>query len=259
MDSFYSVLKHRAELTALVFVHGFDVPLSQAVLRARVAGSLQEAAVALGVPLIEVETDLRAFSDRYVQWDEFHGAALASVGHLLSTQFRRIYVPATTTYAALVPLGSHPLLDPLWSTEQIEFVHDGCEATRLEKLEKLAACEPARRWLRVCPKNDGGAYNCGRCEKCVRTMTALRVLGVAKRFSSLPELDAAAVRRIARLRLRGRVTEADWRNYGYRLAQTRKDRPVARAVRLALLQSEARKLGRSLRATVRKRRARVKQ
>ena len=38
------------------------------------------------------------------------------------------------TYAHLGPLGSHPLLDPLWSSEDVELVHDGCEATRLDKL-----------------------------------------------------------------------------------------------------------------------------
>ena len=252
VDSFYSVLKHRSELTALVFVHGFDVPLSQPMLRARIAGGVREAADELGLPLIEVVTDLREFSDRYVPWEEFHGAALAGVGHLLSTRFRRVYVPATTTYASLVPLGSHPLVDPLWSTEQIEFVHDGCEATRLQKLEILAACGPATRWLRVCPKNAGGAYNCGRCEKCARTMTAVRVLGASSLFSSLPELDTTATRNIARLRLRGRVTEADWRHYAYRLAQIGNDRSLARAVRIALLHADARRLGRSLRSAVRK-------
>jgi hypothetical protein len=31
--------------------------------------------------------------------------------------------------------------------------------------------------LRVCIMNEGGAYNCGRCYKCVRTAIPLRVLG----------------------------------------------------------------------------------
>jgi hypothetical protein len=34
------------------------------------------------------------------------------------------------------------------------------------------------RYLRVCLGNFGGAYNCGRCRKCVRTAIPLTALGV---------------------------------------------------------------------------------
>jgi len=90
VDSFYSVLSHLSEITALVFVHGFDVQPHQVALRARISENLRGAAARLGKPLIEVETNLRAFSDRYALWsEEYHGSALASVALLLSPQFGR--------------------------------------------------------------------------------------------------------------------------------------------------------------------------
>ena len=44
----------------------------------------------------------------------------------------------------------------------------------------------------MCLENTDGAYNCGRCEKCVRTMTALRLAGDSNLCSTLPVLDLAA-------------------------------------------------------------------
>jgi hypothetical protein len=87
----------------------------------------------LGKELIEVETDLSAFSSPVVGWGMYHGAALASVALLFQHLFRKVYIAATYTYSELLPMTSHPMLDPLWSTELTEIEHDGCEATRLDK------------------------------------------------------------------------------------------------------------------------------
>jgi hypothetical protein len=184
LDSFYTALKHKEEITHLVFVYGFDVSINDLPLRRKVSKSLREVSAKLQKPLIEVETNLREFSDRYVNWDFYHGAALAAVGHLLSLRFRKMFIAASRSYADLIPLGSHPLLDPLWSSETMEFVHDGCEATRIEKAAAIASDDIALKHLRVCWENRGGAYNCGRCEKCLRTMTCLRTIGVLQRCST---------------------------------------------------------------------------
>ena len=96
---------------------------------------------------------------------------------LLSSLFKRIYIPSSETYAHLEPCGSHPLLDPLWSTEHLQIVHDGCEATRIEKVRKIAQHEVALKKLRVCWENKENAYNCGVCEKCIRTMISLYAIG----------------------------------------------------------------------------------
>lgn len=198
VDSFYTALKHRHEHLTLVFVHGLDVPLDNRAQRELVANGVRHAATELGLPFLEVETNVRAFSDVYVSWLDSHGAAVASVAMLLGRWFERVYVPGTDTYATLVPLGSHPLLDPLWSTERVEIVHDGCEAHRLDKLLAIKDCSVAHESLRVCVDQDFDGYNCGHCWKCVRTMVGLRVLGISDRFATLPDLDQTSLaRRVA--------------------------------------------------------------
>jgi hypothetical protein len=199
VDSFYSVLKHREEITHLIFAIGFDLPLAgsdQLVKRATKAA--REVAASLNKELVEIRTNVRSWSNRYAAWGPYyHGAVLAATGLLFQSSFRRVLIPASHTYAGLIPWGSHPLLDPMWSTEGTTFVHDGCEAKRFEKVHLIASSDVAMQRLRVCLMRPEGAYNCGRCEKCLRTMINLRAVGAHKRCQTLPaDIDLDAVRAI---------------------------------------------------------------
>lgn len=179
VDSFYTLFKRRNEITSLIFVHGFDISLHDERRRSTVASVFREVGREVGIPLIEVETNLREFSDKYVNWGKhYHGAALASVALLLSPQFRKIYIPSSDDYSTLVPWGSHALLDPLWSTESTAIVEDGAESNRLEKTAAIVTHDIVRKSLHVCWENLNDSYNCGECGKCLRVMANLRVLGM---------------------------------------------------------------------------------
>jgi hypothetical protein len=196
VDSFFTLFKHRNEITTLILVHGFDFSVDEHVYRERVSSAAQAVARSLNKQLIEIETNYRAFSDAVAPWGEVYcGLALAGVAHFLSPQLQRVYVPSSHSYADLFPWGSHPALDPLWSNEEIEIVHDGCEASRIQKVCAIAPEELALRHLRVCLVTSPDSYNCGRCEKCIRTMIGLRIAGV----TSAPTLPILDLRRVSRL------------------------------------------------------------
>ncbi|HSI81394.1 MAG TPA: hypothetical protein VK919_12180 [Solirubrobacterales bacterium] len=187
LDSFHTALTHRDRLDALVFVHGFDVPLDDPPHRERVAAVVRRAADGLGLPLVEVETDLRDLSNPHCRWgEEYHGAALASVAHVLSDRFRELLVAASSPLSRLHVWGSHPALDPWWSSEAVELVHDGA-VTRVEKLSVIRDSEVALANLRVCFQVGADQLNCGRCEKCLRTMVGLRIVGALERCPTLPD------------------------------------------------------------------------
>lgn len=195
-DSWYTLIKHQAEISHLVYVHGFDVKLDDAWRRGEVSRLVRKVGAALGKQVIELETDLRSFSDPIAKWDDYHGAALASVALLLGNAVRKVFIPGTFTYADLVPLGSHPMLDPLWSTEAVTLVHDGCEASRLDKVRFIAGENLVRETLRVCWRNVGQSLNCGVCEKCLRTMICLEISGL--KCDTFPQvLDLAALETLA--------------------------------------------------------------
>jgi hypothetical protein len=198
VDSFYTLLKNQDEITKIIFVHGFDMMLEQTSLRSKVSGEIRRIARELGKPLIEVETNVHEIFDQYADFaGRYGGCVLPSIGLLLSPQFRKIHIPASEAYQHVNPDSSHPLFDPLWSTEMLTFEHDGCEADRIEKIARIAESDIALQTLRVCFNNRDGSYNCGQCEKCLRTMAALQAVGALERCTAFSrELDREAVSRI---------------------------------------------------------------
>ncbi len=197
VDSFYTFLKHQDEISKIILIHGFNRYYSE-TLRDRVTKEMRRVARDIGKPLIEVETNIRELSDQYADYtNHYVGSMLASVGLLLSPQFKKIYIPATNSYEYLEPEGTHPLLDPLWSTENMAFEHDGCEAYRVEKIARIAQSDVALRSLRVCFENGDDPHNCGRCEKCIRTMVGLKAADALERCTTFNEkLDIKAVSRL---------------------------------------------------------------
>jgi hypothetical protein len=202
VDSFYTALAEVERLDALIFVHGFDVPLGDAPRREHVSGLLREAADALGLELIEVESNLEHFTWRGCRWGlHAHGAALASVALLAGNRFSEVLLPASHTPQDLMPWGSHELLDPLWSNEGVRIVHHG-QAPRTRKVAEVARSDVALGHLRCCfKKTQPGETNCGSCEKCLRTMASLRIVGALERCATMP--DTLPVQEIGRMRLPG--------------------------------------------------------
>ena len=189
MDTFFTYLD---ELSHAVFIHGFDFFDRSESYRTAVERNARFVA-GYGKTLIPVETNFYDFGHRYsISRIVTQGACLGSVALLLG--FATAYVPTTLAYDELIPLGSHPLTDPLWSNESVHVLHEGCGARRVEKTRKIAASEARLAQLHVC-ENDMNV-NCGRCGKCVRTMVTLRLLGVRETtaFPSLPPLDVIARR-----------------------------------------------------------------
>ncbi len=243
VDSFYSLLRRTGAQPAagepasndlsLVLAYGFDIRPGNRPLFEQIARSAGRVADETGRPLVIVETNVRSFSDARVGWDFYHGAALASMGLLLGGLFDTVVIPSTHDYAELVPWGSHPLLDPLWSTETLRFVHDGCEASRTEKVRHIAVSPLALATLRVCWPDWSEEYNCGRCEKCIRTMLALHLAGVLPRSETFPPTVAPALVRSLQL-VTGESSARFLEDLLHALEAREEDHALAEAVRHVL-------------------------
>jgi hypothetical protein len=196
VDSWYSLLKHERRVTHLLFVRGFDIGLDNDVLWRAARSNAEAVAAQLGKRLITCETNLRDVADKSRgQWgktftgdfwgERLHGAAIASVALMLRRMIGELILPATHTYAQLLPWGTSPLLDPLWSDGYVKITHDGCERDRVAKVRSLAASDIALATLRVCYVNTP-EINCGRCEKCLRTVMTLKLCGALERAKTFP-------------------------------------------------------------------------
>ncbi|MGP5318967.1 hypothetical protein ACTXMB_09820 [Arthrobacter rhombi] len=197
VDSFYTLDKNAEEISSVLFVHGFDVKLKDVELRARMSAHLKAASNTAGKTLIEGSSNIRRFLNPHLTWSKIaHGAVITSFVMLLSSHHDRFYFPASYSYADLYPWGSHPLVDPLWSTEYLNVIHDGAEASRVDKTLKIAENPSAQRHLRICFQKKG-EYNCGVCSKCIRTKIALSLAGVLERFETLDNtIDLDALRQL---------------------------------------------------------------
>lgn len=253
VDSFYTSLKHLDEVTGLIFLHGFDIAPDREMRRGEVIHGVRKAAGELGKPLIELETGYRRFATRHVEWRYACAGIIGSSALALARQFRKIYVPASHSYAdAAPPYGTHPLLDPFWSTEEIELVYDGYEATRLEKVLSIAGNDVFLRWLRVCHlTSHEGTYNCGRCEKCGRAMIYLWIAGALERSSAFPNrLDPEVV---SHVRIWPLSQIPNWEDDLRVVEASGRDPAIAAAMRKALVRARAVRLKKRLTGSLRRR------
>lgn len=193
VDSFYTYLKHKAapaeadRISSFILINGFDINRRNTRLWNRALKNIKSIAEADKVELEVVRSNIQGLVEPILLWDFTHGGCLAAVGLFLRGAFHQIYIPSTHSVAEQIPWGSNLALDGHWSTESTTFIHDGTEATRLEKVISQIARSPlALEHLRVCFANEKGAYNCGRCDKCLRTMINLYVAGVLEKAGTFP-------------------------------------------------------------------------
>jgi hypothetical protein len=205
VDSWYSLLRNSEEHPAddwsieyLIHVYGFDLRVGGSNRQAleEIRASCQHVAGKLGKRLLPVRTNLRDFTDRFADWSLLgHGAGVASVGLALAGFIDRLHIAAGPTIEDPTPCGSHPQLDPLWSTERLQVVYDGGEARRSTKIQALTGRPLALETLRVCYQDPPKQYNCCRCWKCLSTMIRLEINGALGRATAFPlPLSAQLIR-----------------------------------------------------------------
>jgi hypothetical protein len=198
VDSFYTLLRRRDEITHLIVIRGFDLALDDGSTWDRIVAMARRVGGELGLEVIEVETDAKEIASPLVTWHWYHPCVLAAVAQALEQVAGRVLISAGHTDHDLTRR-LDPTLDPtwtapLWSTSRVELEICGADVTRLQKVERIADSELAMRWLRVCWR-EPREWNCGRCEKCIRTMLNLVACGALERCRTLPDqLDPEAVR-----------------------------------------------------------------
>ncbi|NBS41493.1 hypothetical protein EBS80_02430, partial [bacterium] len=200
VDSFYTLFESLAgrvgnPVAACLYVHGFDYALWRTETYEITSRRYEERCESLGIRLIRVRTNAHEFLNAGgVPWDDGHGAALAACAHLLGARVSRFLIASSHADPDSYPRGSHPESDRRLSSSRTEIIHHGHPCTRVEKIDAVAARPECASLLRVCWARPNGIGNCGRCEKCLRTMVALDLLGARERFVTFPKPTGAWMR-----------------------------------------------------------------
>ncbi|MFZ7096214.1 hypothetical protein ACOPJQ_10155 [Luteimonas dalianensis] len=197
LDACHSLHRFGASIDTLVYVRGIDMRLDQDALYRQCLAANMEIAWNYGKNLLAIESNVRFFirglSRTGIGWDVAQCCGLGSVANALGIPV--ISISSSAAWDDLAPHGSHPLTDPLCSSDRVRIEHIGCGYRRHEKLLEVARDDFLLQRIRVCWQDDG--LNCGTCEKCLRFRMALTLAGLRSRnFEPLTdhaELDLAPI------------------------------------------------------------------
>jgi hypothetical protein len=190
-------LTHPGSINDGLLVCGLEI--QDPVIFGFVLDSLRVLAEDAHISLIPVFTNIRSLGpdEDNVFWGEFWrkefmGATFSAIAHVLAKRFNRVSINSSDAIPDVVPYGTHPLIDPCFSSSDLRIRHEGIALSRLEKTRLVSTWNLALQHIRVC--NDTQRYrqgrlNCGRCEKCIRTMLALKALGVLNQTAVFPDKD----------------------------------------------------------------------
>ena len=198
---------HPASFREAIHVVGFgtwdgnaDTPRA-ADVRARQRSSVEAAARLAGVGLVTVRSRVDVLGEDNAYFLRASGGAhLIAAALLFPRRFSSVSVAASCDAFDPVPWGSHPLLDLQYATSATEIRHEGLELRREERIAALSDWPEGLAHLTVCVEGPlaDGAKNCGRCEKCLRTMLALMIAGMLRPPAPFPRdarpEDVAALR-----------------------------------------------------------------
>jgi hypothetical protein len=206
VDSFFTLLQTELapgpKVDELLLLHGFDIPLQRRSAFEKIHHRLAAVGASLGKPLIPVASNLRQTRFEGVNWtDVGHGSFLAAAALLLAPRYRQVLISSGAHPGHMVPIGTHPEQDPLFSTRQTMFEHFGATVSRIEKVAFLSNHPVAFDNLWLC-YNASSGVNCGRCLKCTTAMLILEVMGKLEHCQSFPgdHLNLDLIRRTYMIR-----------------------------------------------------------
>lgn len=187
--------RHPGAIRDCFFIHGFDIGGVAArgmkyPVFDRGLAAMKVVTGAAGLNPVPVYTNIRHLCDDRDLWlNKFFGAVLAAVAHAFSPRLDMFYIASSYDLRNLAPCGSHPLLDPEYASFELRIRHRDAALTRLEKLKIVSDWDPGLQNMRVCLANVEDRLNCGKCEKCVRTMTGLLALNALDKTRAFVEND----------------------------------------------------------------------
>ena len=191
VDSLTSYLRHKKERPDLISIWGVpDIPPFEEKFWGRMWSDISTLAKRDGLEAFQIKTD--AFrninhellgSDFGIGWWGNVTGGLFLLGMCAPVTSARgtgtIIIASSYTEDFKERSGFHPSIDNNLSWADVAVVHDGYELSRQQKLKYLCQRENLRylAQLRVC-WDSALKTNCGKCEKCLRTITGLVVEGV---------------------------------------------------------------------------------
>jgi hypothetical protein len=155
-------------LYAGALIHGLDIPLDSVDAFATTCAHAEETLNSINVPMAVVKTNWK--TEACVHWEMEFGTGVSTCLRNWQGAVDTALLGSDEDYLRLVmPWGGNPLTYAMLSSTGFKVVYDGGEFARTEKAGGMKDWETGLRNLRVCWEGPITGYNCGLCEKCLRT------------------------------------------------------------------------------------------
>jgi hypothetical protein len=143
--------------------------------------------------LIPIHVNARSICPSYECFTSIgFGAANMAIAHAFDNRFSKVLFASGGDGVNPPPEGGNPLLINNFSSTAVQAQMEDIRMTRTQKLSVLANWQPALSLMQPChqikvlPKEK---INCGYCEKCIRTMLGLLILGKLTEADAFMEND----------------------------------------------------------------------
>lgn len=192
VDSFYTLLGEGYPIEYLVYIQGFDSPLSDINKISGMVEATNEVCFHLHKKPVFIRTNARIHPlIKSLDWGTHaNGPFLASVAHLLSDHIDHFVIPSSNYVGASKKWGSHWRTDSLYSSSTTHILHpaESDKVSRPLKTAFIASYPIVQEKLRVCWQARP-EWNCSCCEKCIRTMVDLCACNSLQNFGHTFDLS----------------------------------------------------------------------
>lgn len=205
VDSVASYIKHKHRKPDLIKVWGQEVSFDDKKNWKKVQKMLTEFSNRDGVRIHVIRSNIPRIVNKQVLYREFgldwwpdvcYGIALTGLSAPLTcvTDIGTLYFASGGSEVKdKYPSGSKPAYDNKISWAGVKVVHDNSEVSRQQKIRyflKDYIKDRLHIFLKVCNDTKLPASNCGRCDKCFRTITELVIEGVDPNKCGFKNVDS---------------------------------------------------------------------
>jgi hypothetical protein len=213
VDSFFTYVEKSDEISHIFLCLGMDIQLHELNKIKLATEQYKNFAEKNNKTLLIVTTNVREVFPEAIRVLQYAAQFSALV---LAYGLKKLYIPACMDIKELFPHGSHILTNRLFSNGVTDVVNHG-DTTRVAKTVAIAAVQEALDALRICNSSD--EFNCGECEKCLRTMFVIGVLN--KSTNSLPKIEDK-LEHLKKIKIYQEAHEVFWlENYNLALKHNR--------------------------------------
>jgi hypothetical protein len=178
-----------ALITHGLFLHGFDILLSQPDYYDRLRKLYTDLFQRLNLELITASTNIYSFYEFRVDWAVAYCPPLIGAAMHLGRLLNRFYVPSSRSAINDISSGL-PVITlstvHLLSTENLKSILHNPAFAREEKIDRIRSWPEIQGTLRVCAEliKPVEHINCSFCAKCLNLMAYLEIVGDLHKFAS---------------------------------------------------------------------------